>query len=347
MPYLWGMNLRFLLFPFAFLYGAVTIGRNVCYELKLFKSYTSKLPVISIGNLSAGGTGKSPLVKYIAQTFSSKFHIAILSRGYKRQTKGFRWVSKSDEVTHCGDEPLMYARSLPEKVSIAVCENRADGIHVLEQAPSAIECILLDDAFQHRKVLPKLNILVTEYHKPFFEDFLLPSGNLRETRSGAHRAHLLLVSKCPSNLNEQDKTHFIRQTHFTPENVYFSSILYGHFVPKGKRNPNVKSIVLVTGIGNPSPLLRELESTYNVSHLNFPDHHPFTRADILKIHRKFGTFASDESIILTTEKDWMRLEPLLKESDLVEFPWQVVPIQLSIDREDEFKKRIYECIRTI
>lgn len=322
-------------------------GRNVLYELNLFKSYASKLPVISIGNLSAGGTGKSPLVKYIAQTFSSTFHMAILSRGYKRQSKGFRWVSKSDDVTLCGDEPLMYARSLPEKVSIAICENRVDGIHILEQAQTGIQCILLDDAFQHRKVLPKLNILVTEFHKPYFEDFILPTGNLRESRSGANRAHLLMVSKCPNALSEKDKTNFIDQTHFSPENVYFSSILYGQFVPKGKRNPVIQSIVLVTGIGNPSPLIRELEIAFNVSHLNFPDHHPFTRADVLKIHRKFGTFASDESIILTTEKDWMRLEPLLTEADLKQFPWQVVPIQLSIDREEEFKKRIYECIRTI
>ena len=296
------MNLRFLLFPFSLLYGAVIFGRNILYDFNLIKSYSSTLPVISIGNLSAGGTGKSPLVKYIAQTFSNQRQIAILSRGYKRRSKGFKWVFATDDVTQSGDEPLMYAKSLPEKVSIAVCENRVEGIHVLEKAQVKIQCILLDDAFQHRKVLPKLSILVTEYNKPYFNDFLLPTGNLRESRSGANRAHLLMVSKCPNAISDSDKTKFINQTHFLPENVFFSTIIYGPLIPKGKRNPAAKSLLLVTGIGNPLPLFEELKTAFNVVHLNFPDHHPFTPSDVLKIHRKFGTFTPEEAIILQQKK---------------------------------------------
>jgi tetraacyldisaccharide 4'-kinase len=341
------MKLRLILLPFTWIYHLITFCRNKCFDLGIFKSFTPKIPVICIGNLSTGGTGKSPLVKYIAKSLFENNEIAILSRGYKRNTKGFQLVSKTDIASFCGDEPLMYAHSLPPKVHIAVCENRPKGIEQLVDNFPDIQCIILDDAFQHRQVTATFTILVTEYHRPYFKDFVLPAGNLREAKNGAKRADILVVSKCPNQLTESMKADWVEKTHFTNENVFFSNIQYRDWEAKGKKTERIQSIFLVTGIGNPMPLIKSLKYTYDVTHIRFPDHHSYTREDLLKIHRKFGTFVQAGAILLTTEKDWMRLGSVLLVEELEQYPWYVVPIEITIDREREFKKRLYECIRAI
>lgn len=306
--------LRFLLFPFAVLYDVITRVRNWFFNVGVLKSTSFEIPVIAVGNLSVGGTGKSPQIEYLMRLLKGNYRIAVLSRGYKRKTKGFQIVSDTHTAEDVGDEPLQFYKKFKENVIVAVDANRTNGIQQLLQSKNPPEIVLLDDAFQHRKVTASSYILLTKYNDLFVNDFLLPTGNLRESRRGAKRASVIVVTKCPENLSKSEQEKIVRKLNPKPyQKVFFTTIAYDENL-KGTEELAIsdlkdKEVLLVTGIANPKPLLNFLkEKEVSFKHLNFPDHHNFTQQDISTIKKTFDELPSEQKIMLTTEKDYMRLE---------------------------------------
>ncbi|TVZ57163.1 lipid-A-disaccharide kinase [Lutibacter sp. Hel_I_33_5] len=302
--------LRFILFPFAILYDLITSIRNYFYDTKIFKSTTFKTPIIAVGNLNVGGTGKTPQIEYLIRLLQDTFNIAILSRGYKRKTNGFVLVDNNHTADDVGDEPLQYFKKFT-KCTVAVDEDRVNGINQL--LTKKLDVILLDDAFQHRKVTADCYILLTKYDDLYTDDFLLPTGNLRESKRGAQRATIIIVTKCPENLSETKQQEIIKKLKpISQQKIYFTTISYAD-KSIGKENINNTTLheyetVLVTGIANPKPMLRHL-SGLNVkfTHLEYPDHYSFKNKDIAEIETAFKSIKSSKKIILTTEKDFMRI----------------------------------------
>ena len=342
------MNLiRFLLFPFSFIYLGITSVRNIFYKLGIFKTSIIPKKSICVGNLSVGGTGKTPHVSYLADFLSQSVETAILSRGYGRKTTGFIWVKPISKASEVGDEPLFYANRFQEKVPVAVCEKRAIGVKQIQTLFPKNELIILDDAFQHRAVKAGLNILITDFNKPFSTDFLMPVGTLRESRSGKNRADIIIVSKTPYNCTESAKNQIAQSLNFKSEFVFFSNISYAPIIPFGTEIENIKKVILVTGIANPKPLLEYISKQYDVEEIRFGDHHAFSSTDILRIHQKFDTFAHEETIILTTEKDYMRLKDFSSDWNLQNYPWYFQPITIEIENEEKFKNLINQYVNTI
>ena len=314
------MNLlRKLLFPFAILYGVITSIRNFLFDISVLKSYSFNLPIIAVGNLSVGGTGKTPQIEYLIRLLSEKYKIATLSRGYKRQSEGFILAQANSNARLLGDEPFQFFEKFPS-IQVAVDADRKNGIEQLLSLPEKPEVILLDDAFQHRKVKAGFYILLTSYGDLYSDDCMLPTGNLRETRSGAKRADLIVVTKCPFDLS-LDKQNDIRKRLKLSVNqqLYFTFIAYDTFVYGEKQKVNINEIqstvkVLVAGIAKPEPFFTYLKNTNDVC-LSFPDHHNFTEKDILEI-----TKTAQNNIIITTEKDYMRLKGSLPNEQLFYLP---------------------------
>lgn len=303
--------IRFLLFPFAVLYDLITTIRNYFYDTGVFKSISFDIPVIVVGNLSMGGTGKSPQIEYLIRLLQQDKKVAVLSRGYKRKTEGFVLINDSHSAIDVGDEPLQFFKKF-KSISVAVDANRVNGIQQLQKLVNP-DVVLLDDAFQHRKVKAGFYVLLTKYGDLYSNDFIVPTGNLRESRRGAKRANIIVVTKCPENLSESEEQEIVKKLRVKKnQEVFFSSISY-HSKTKGSDQISVDElheyqIVLVTGIANPTPLLKFLEGkNCNVNHLKFPDHHNFSSQDIQKIQAKYAELTSAKKIVLTTEKDYMRL----------------------------------------
>ena len=308
--------LRFLLFPFAIIYDVVTTIRNFFFEVGIFKQTSFNVPVIVVGNLSVGGTGKTPQIEYLIRLLKDGFKTAVLSRGYKRKTEGFVLLNDTHSAEDVGDEPLQYFKKF-QNIDVAVDANRVKGISKLITDKSP-EVILLDDAFQHRKVKGSFYILLTKYDDLFTDDFLLPTGNLRESRGGAKRADVILVTKCPTNLTEASKNSINQKLKKYNSNVFFTSISYDESTSGNKSVlvDDLKSyeILLITGIANPTPLLSFLnEKNVNFKHLKFPDHHNFTDKEIETIKKEYADLKSSKKLILTTEKDYVRLKASIEE----------------------------------
>ena len=317
--------LRLLLFPFSLLYGFIMGFRNYFYDKGWFQSESYDLPVISVGNLSVGGTGKSPMIEFIIETLQEDYKVATLSRGYKRKTRGYAEVSLTSTAEEVGDEPLQFKQNYPN-VTVAVCEDRQTGIEKLQ---SKAEVVLLDDAFQHRKVRASTNILLTTFDNLFVDDFMLPTGNLREPKRGFSRADIIIVTKCPERVpyaSLQKVEH--RLPIMNHQKLYFSKISYDSHIHGISESLPLsylldKSFTLVTGIANPKPLIDFLKSRrFSFEHKKFRDHHHFSTSEIEKLKQK--------EIILTTQKDFMRLrEPLGK------FALYYVSIKTEILKEQE------------
>ncbi|MGJ8745150.1 tetraacyldisaccharide 4'-kinase [Polaribacter sp.] len=303
--------IRFLLFPIAILYHLVTALRNLFFDIKIFKEVSFKIPVIAVGNLSVGGTGKTPQIEYLIRVLQDNYKIAVLSRGYKRKTQGFVLLNKTHSAEDVGDEPLQYFKKF-NKISVAVDANRVAGVERLLQEKKP-EVVLLDDAYQHRKIKASLYVLLTKYNDLFTDDFLLPTGNLRESSNGAKRSDVILITKCPENLDDLKQQVVIEKLKKYKKPIYFTSISYADKL-EGNHSISMDAlkdyeVLLVTGIANPSPLLQHLQQkkiTYK--HLKFPDHHHFSSSDIEHINKKFGELSSSKKILVTTEKDFTRLE---------------------------------------
>ena len=313
--------LRKLLFPFSLLYGFIVLLRNKLYDWEIKKSTGFDVPVICVGNLSVGGTGKSPMMEYLIRLLKEKKTVATLSRGYKRESKGFYLLTGNEKAAYVGDEPLQFKTKFPG-IQVAVDEKRVRGIEQLLQLKQKPEVILLDDAFQHRKVKPNFSILLTTYNDLFINDFILPAGNLREPKNGAKRANVIVVTKCALDTSEEDmKTLSKKLKVSTHQQVFFTSIRYPKQVYNLQQNTlptaTLKDFTLVTGIANPQPLLKHLDTLQlNYKHLNFPDHYNFKEKDISALKK--------EKLIITTEKDFMRLKSSLKPEQLYYLPMEVI-----------------------
>jgi tetraacyldisaccharide 4'-kinase len=339
---------KFLLFPFSFIYGFVMNIRNLLFDVHFFKSYEIPGKSITIGNLSMGGTGKSPHTLYLWKLLYEENTVSFLSRGYGRKTKGLIEVTDESNAETTGDEPLMFKKRAKNTALVVVSENRENGIKYIH-FKNANSVILLDDAYQHRKVKAGFSILLTDFHQPFFSDYVVPMGNLREWRKGKDRANCIIVTKCPENVSLATKNNFLKQIKPTYQSVYFSSIKYDELISfSNEKISDFKNLLLVTGIADPTPLLHHLSKQYQVELIRFNDHHNFEIKDIESIHQKFDTFATDgKGIIVTTEKDFVRLsQPIF--SDLIQqYPWYYQPITIIIDNEESFKKEIINYVRAI
>ncbi|WP_454803881.1 tetraacyldisaccharide 4'-kinase [Mucilaginibacter phyllosphaerae] len=323
--------LRWLLFPFSLLYGLVIIIRNWLYDTGLFKSREFDLPVICVGNLEVGGAGKSPMTEYLVRLLKSNYKLATLSRGYGRKTKGFLMAGATTAATEIGDEPSQFHHKFPD-VTVAVCEDRVAGI---EKLKTDHDLILLDDAFQHRAVKPGLSILLFDYNQLLQPKLLLPAGNLREPFSGRWRADIMVVTKCPTALSEEGMTRCYEQ--ISPLNwqpLFFSAIAYQ---PMQDLHGNVidvaidagTTVFLLTGLANPKPLIQHLsQSTSNIIHHNYPDHHQFSLKNIAKLADAFAACKSTKKVIITTEKDAQRLGVHELLPVLAPLPVWVLPIGL-------------------
>lgn len=318
--------IRFLLFPFALLYDLITSLRNLFYDKGIFKSTAFDLPVIAVGNLNVGGTGKSPQIEYLIRLLQDQYKVAVLSRGYKRKTEGFVLIDSNHSAADVGDEPLQFFKKF-SKIAVAVDAKRVNGIQQLQTNVNP-DVILLDDAFQHRKVKAGFYVLLTKYGDLYTNDFILPTGYLRESRRGAKRANVIVVTKCPQDLSEAEKQQIQQKLKANKDqSVFFSTISY-YPQTKGSQQvtlENLKNfeIVLVTGIANPNPLLSFLDRQQcKVQHLKYPDHHNFSDQEIQKIQQTYEAIESSNKILLTTEKDYMRLSDKIDDLSYIEIEAQ-------------------------
>ena len=322
---------RLILFPFSLIYGLIIWIRNKMFDKGYFTSASFNLPMIGIGNLTAGGTGKSPMVEFLLQKLNGRYQLAVLSRGYKRKTRGYALAVPGTTALEIGDEPMLFYNKFPEAV-VAVGEERLEAIPQLLHDRPDTQVILLDDAFQHRSVKPGMNILLTDRNKLFTRDWFMPTGDLRDLASSYQRADALVVTKCNDHMNEEERQGIIEELKPTPEQqVFFTSIKYGipyHIVNKDQRilDDNTE-VLLVTGIANPGPLKNYLTLHCRQSaELRFGDHHVFSIDDWKTIKKRFDAMEHPHKIILTTEKDAVRL--LKFHQLLTEFPFYVIPIQV-------------------
>lgn len=333
--------IRVLLLPFSLLYG-IGIGlRDLLYRVGVLRSVRFDIPVISVGNLSVGGAGKSPHIEYLLGWLGQYIDVAVLSRGYGRKTMGYRAVSTIDTAEQAGDEPLQFKRKFPD-AAISVSESRALGVPELVKYNPGLQCVLLDDAFQHLAVTPGLNIMLTEYSRPFTRDWLLPSGRLREWRYGYRRADVIVVSKCPPEMTNRQRREILAEIDpYSHQKVFFSRYEYGqpyHLLnPEEKRLLDLQTDMLVlSAIANTDYLLAYLgEQARSLQTLEFVDHHYFKEEDLIEMKRRFDRMDSKNKIIITTEKDAARLE--LHRDFFLEhrLPVYVLPVQVAFCDNDE------------
>jgi tetraacyldisaccharide 4'-kinase len=325
--------LRILLLPFAFLYKAITDLRNHLYEIGSRKSFQFDRFVISVGNLTVGGTGKTPLVELLIRELKQKYRLAVISRGYGRSTRGFRLASAEDSANTLGDEPFQFFKKFGGDIKVAVGEERALAIPELLFRDETIEVIILDDAYQHRSVVPHYNILINEYSRPFYNDYVLPAGMLREGRKNANRADAVIVTKCPAELKEEEKNAIKRKIQRYVSNevpIYFTGIRYLDPLPVFGPPQFGNDIFLFAGIGNPGPLVEHVDKYFNLLEFrSFPDHHKYTEKEIAAMAEQFEKHTSAAKCIVTTEKDMVRLLGMTEiAQQLEEYPVFYLPIEL-------------------
>ena len=339
------------MFPLSLIYGLIVYLRNLLFDKQVFKSNEFDVKTILVGNLSAGGTGKTPHIEYLIRLLKSENKIATLSRGYGRKTHGFLTASKTSTASEIGDEPLQFSTKFSD-ISVHVGVKRVDAVIEIMSEENPPEVILLDDAFQHRAIKAGLNILLTDYSSPFYKDYMLPTGYLREFPKGKKRAEIIIVTKCPVDISEEKKEEI--QSKIKPnssQELYFSRIKYGNISPLFSHNKSIKisdlknvNVLLLTGIANPNPLMNYLKTNrVSPKHLKFTDHHNFTKKDIQKIIFTFENIQGSDNIILTTEKDAMRLKSI---SELKHLPiyFQEIEIEI-IGNQEKFNNRINQYIK--
>jgi tetraacyldisaccharide 4'-kinase len=332
--------LRILLLPFSLVYWLVIAARNWCYDKQLFKSASFNLPVICVGNIAVGGTGKSPMVEFLIKRLKDNFKLATLSRGYKRKTKGYALARQNTSALEIGDEPMQFHIKFPD-VAISVGEERLEAIPQLLFDRPDTQAIILDDAFQHRAVTCGLNIVLTDYNNLYTRDWYLPTGDLRDERKSVRRADIIVVTKCPYDITLKQKEAICGEIKpLINQEVFFSCIQYGlpyHLV--SKKNYQLThdvEVLLVTGIANPADLKKWVNKNSKAYYeLVYNDHHIFTIDDLREIQEQFRQLTAVNKIILTTEKDAVRLVKF--EQELIGTPIYVVPIKMEFLFEEEAK----------
>jgi tetraacyldisaccharide 4'-kinase len=329
------------------IYGAVTALRNRLYDLGILKSHTFPFPVICVGNITVGGTGKTPHVIYLAELLSDTMEVSVLSRGYLRKSRGFRTVSAGDSVDAAGDEPLLMACRMPQ-TRVFVDRDRVHGITEIIRTSPDTKAIILDDGFQHRAAKAGLNIVLTSHDRLMTCDRLLPLGRLRENISGIKRADVIIVTKVPPEITREEMNRIRETMEIRKEQrIYFTRLAYRKLVAlaggadreiTGKMN-----ILLVTGIADPAPLVKYLSGiAAGVTHISFPDHHRFTEKDLSRITSAFDTLDGDCKTVITTEKDGVRLKEITNIADRVRDALYCLPVGVEfIENENEFIRQVY------
>ena len=304
------LSIRKILYPISIIYLIIISLRNFLFNCGILKSKKYHIPLIGIGNLSTGGTGKTPMAEYIFENFSKKFNLALLSRGYKRSSSGYIKASLRSSPKSIGDEPYQIFKKF-KNLLVSVDENRGRGVNNLILENKNLDGIVLDDCFQHRSISLKLNILLTTYKDPFFNDSILPSGNLREPKNSYKRADIIVVTKCSENMKESEMNYFYNKINILKhQSLFFSSISYNKTL-FGTSNIQIKDlkksrILLVTGISNVVPLIDYLNNNnVEFDHMKFSDHHNYSSKDISKIEKEF-----EDRIVITTEKDYKKIKNL-------------------------------------
>jgi tetraacyldisaccharide 4'-kinase len=333
--------LRKILFPFAILYGFITTIRNFLFDKGILKSTSFDIPVIAVGNLSVGGTGKTPQIEYLIRLLSDKYKVATLSRGYKRKSEGFVLADSTSNAEILGDEPFQFYQKFPN-IQVAVDANRTSGITQLLSQNEKPEVVLLDDAYQHRKVKAGFYILLTAFDDLYADDFMLPTGNLRESRSGASRANIVVVTKCPKNLSDEKQEEIRLKLKLScSQQIYFTFIDYDDAVYGNDKKIDVKDIkseakLLLAGIAKPKPFFDFLKNE-NDECLTFPDHHHFSETDLNDIQNK-----AQNKKIITTEKDYVRL----KDAEMISKLYYLPIKSTFINHQQNFDATILEYLKS-
>lgn len=344
--------------PLSWLYGLGVGVRNFLFDVNILKSRAFDVPVISVGNITVGGAGKTPHVEYLIRLLNNHAKVAVLSRGYKRKTKGYQLANEDTTMYDIGDEPYQMHKKFKD-IYVAVDKNRCEGIDRLTSDPETndTDVILLDDAYQHRYVKPGINILLVDYHRLIIYDKLLPAGRLREPMNGKTRADIVIITKCPKELKPMSFRVLSRAMNLFPyQQLYFTCLDYDNLTPifddckSGARQldsiKNEANVMLLTGIASPEQMLRDLKPyTSKITHLRFSDHHNFKEADIQRINSEFASLTSPK-IIITTEKDASRIIGLEGLSDEVRSSIYSLPIKVKVmlDKEEKFNSTIINYV---
>ena len=345
------------LLPLSWLYGIGVRLRNQMFELGILKSRSFDIPVISVGNITVGGSGKTPHVEYLINALRDKVKVAVLSRGYKRKSRGYVLAGKATTMSEIGDEPYQMKKKFPD-VHVAVDKNRCHGIECItgEDETKDTDVILLDDAYQHRYVKPGINILLVDYHRLIMYDKLLPAGRLREPKNGKSRADVVIVTKCPKDLKPMELRVITKTMNLFPyQKLYFTTLKYDDLKPvycgEDRKLASLTAktqVLLLTGIASPRQMMVDLEPyTSNIIPLTFADHHQFTASDIERINTMFAGMGGEDKIIITTEKDNARLFGMEGLSDEVRRNLFVLPVavEFMLEQEEEFKENIIGYVR--
>lgn len=341
------------LLPLTPLYGLVVFLRNLLFDLGISKSVSPGLPVITVGNITVGGTGKTPHVEFLIRNLGN-FRTAVISRGYKRKSKGFVLASPDSDVDAIGDEPLQIKLKFPG-IPVAVDANRLRGIQKLESLYQDLQLIIMDDGYQHRKVKASIYVLLISYVQPVFKDLLLPAGNLREPMRNMNRANIIIVSKCPENLSPSLAHDFEKQLKVCPhQKVFFTNLIYGapQFLQKKEDAfidlSSYTSALVVTGIANPRPLLKYLSGKIIVEkQLEYPDHYSFTQKDLDRILQTFHRMSGENKVIITTEKDGVRLRKIIGNNHSILRNIIYIPVEVTFLLNEEllFMETVYNMLR--
>jgi tetraacyldisaccharide 4'-kinase len=332
---------NWFLFPFSILFDLITRIRNWFFDIGFFKVTRAQIPSVLVGNLRVGGTGKTPMVEYLIRLLVQEFKIGTLSRGYGRSSKGFKIADVHANPSIIGDEPFQIYSKFGDKISVYVGENRVDSLQEIAKMEQAPEIVILDDAYQHRALKADLNILLTTYYEPFFDDYLLPAGRLRESRIGVNRADLVVVTKCPDQVSEGMKNEFKERVSFysggkTP--VLFSKITYGqpYEIERKLDFSSFYGVVLISGLANDQLFVKYARLNFDVLEVfSFSDHHEYVESDFAKLKNVKLGVPEREIALLTTEKDAEKLKSACRQGFLQEIPIFVLPIMVKFSAEDE------------
>ena len=349
---------RYLLYPFSLLYGVVIYLRNRCYDLNIFKSKEFEVPVISIGNITVGGTGKTPHVEYLIRLLKDKFEVATLSRGYKRKSKGYILLDQDTLVVRAGDEPVQVKKKFPG-IKVAVCEDRITGVNNLfsKEEENTPDVVILDDAFQHRRIYPGINILLIDYNRPLKNDMLLPAGRLREGAVQIRRANIIIFTKCPPEEVTPIKRRILqKEIKLKPyQELFFTTFSYEKIEPvfpgiepvKGLYEDHSYAILIVTGIAFPRLIPDYLKQFAGETEMiTFPDHHNYSLDDIRLIMRRFESLKKKNRIIVTTEKDAVRFADMDINDEKFKQSLYYLPVKVRfLDEESRsFDKKILNYV---
>ena len=338
-----------LLYPVSIIYGLITGFRNFLYNSGILSGTAFPIPIICVGNITVGGTGKTPHTEYLVDLLNKDFKVATLSRGYKRETSDFRIASLSSTVSEIGDEPMQIYRKFPDTL-VTVDRRRVNGVWRILHYASDTDVIILDDAFQHRSIKPGFSILLSDFERPFMKDHMLPYGNLREDKSNMSRADVILITKCPKNLNPIQRRLIVKEVGKAPyQNLYFTSLSYKAPLPvfdnNEKERPHIDltkcsgcGIVLVTGIANPKPLKEYLQKFFGeIAELTFPDHYSYKEKDIEAVTSAYNNLKASSKYIITTEKDAVRLREFINIKEPVRSALFYVPVGITFLNDDKEK----------